>query len=320
MAREIKVKAPLAPWVIEAEKLTKQYDGRNVVDSIDFKVNQGECFGILGPNGAGKSTTLRMIIGLSPVDQGKLNLFGLPMSPEQRSVSHRLGVVPQSDNLDIDLTVEENLNVYARYFGLNKEEIRTRVQKLLVFAQLEERGNQEVRQLSGGMQRRLVIARSLIAEPEMVVLDEPTTGLDPQARHLIWGRLRALRKQGITLLLTTHYMNEAAQLCDRIMILDHGKILETDTPNRLLKRHVEPEVVVIMQGKQHTPEEYVKIRAAIDPIPCRVEQVADSLYCYTDEPALILDKLTSFTDITYLRRQTNLEDVFLKLTGRDLRD
>ncbi|MBF0589808.1 MAG: ATP-binding cassette domain-containing protein, partial [Magnetococcales bacterium] len=216
--------------VVEAKNLTKRYADKSVVNGIDFQVMPGECFGILGPNGAGKTTTLRMLVGLTPKDGGTLEVFGLPMNPNQTETPSRLGVVAQDNSLDIDLTVRENLLVYGRYFGLSTAELKERVDPLLSFAQLGDRGDALVRELSGGMQRRLVIARSLIASPKLVILDEPTTGLDPQARHLIWQKLRRLKETGVTLVLTTHYMEEAAQLCDRLMVLDKGRILDQGSP------------------------------------------------------------------------------------------
>ncbi|MBF0309415.1 MAG: ATP-binding cassette domain-containing protein [Magnetococcales bacterium] len=301
--------------VIQAEGLYKYYHGKAVVAGIAFAVQPGECFGILGPNGAGKTTTLRMITGLTPVDAGRLEVFGLPMSPEQRAVTQRLGVVPQDDSLDPDLTVFENLLVYGRYFGLSEKLIRQRIPELLAFAQLQDRRTATVRALSGGMKRRLVLARSLVADPELVVLDEPTTGLDPQARHLIWERLLSLRRKGITLLLTTHYMEEAARLCDRILVMDEGRILDLDTPEELVIKHVESSVVEIRLccGGNPDPEE-------MRHLPARLESVGSSLYCYTEDPPALLAFLQHRHDLTVTARPTNLEDVFLRLTGRDLRD
>ncbi|MBF0135783.1 MAG: ATP-binding cassette domain-containing protein [Magnetococcus sp. DMHC-1] len=224
--------------IVTVQDLVKHYDGMPVVDRIAFQVRAGECFGILGPNGAGKTTTLRMLIGLTPLDGGRLEVFGLPMHPEQRAVSRRLGVVSQENNLDDDLSVEENFLVYGRYFGLDEDTIRSRLDDLLEFARLRDRRRQAVNTLSGGMKRRLVLARSLVAKPELVILDEPTTGLDPQARHFIWQRLRSLKESGVTLLLTTHYMEEAAQLCDRLLIMDRGRILDLGTPTELIARHI----------------------------------------------------------------------------------
>ena len=301
--------------IIEASGLRKAYDGRTVVDGIDFQVPAGACFGILGPNGAGKSTTLRMIIGLTPVGGGTLRLFGLPMHPEQSAASRRMGVVPQEDNLDTDLTVRENLLVYSRYFGRSRAEIAALIPELLEFAQLTDRSDHPVRTLSGGMMRRLLIARALVGAPDLVVLDEPTTGLDPQARHLIWQRLRQLRERGVTLLLTTHYMEEAAQLCDHVLVMNHGRILDQDPPRTLIQRHVEPEVVEIRGGDASPPDP-----AAFRDLPGRMETVGDTLYFYTGDTCPVLQHLRKRKDLEYLLRPANLEDVFLKLTGRELRD
>ncbi len=301
--------------IIEATNLNKTYDDRTVVDGIHFQVHPGICFGILGPNGAGKSTTLRMIIGLTPVGGGELRVFGEGMHPEARSVSRRLGVVPQEDNLDADLTVTENLQVYGGYFGLSAAEIDRKTPELLAFAQLTDRQDQPVRSLSGGMMRRLVIARALVASPDLVVLDEPTTGLDPQARHLIWQRLRQLKDRGVTLLLTTHYMEEAAQLCDHVLILNHGRILDQASPRELIRRHVEPEVVEIRGVDDGPPDP-----GRFTDLPGRLEMVGDTLYFYTGDTCPVMEKLRDHGHYQFLSRPANLEDVFLKLTGRELRD
>ena len=216
--------------VVEARGLTKRYDGRPVVDVIDFQVERGECFGILGPNGAGKTTTLRMLIGATPPSAGHLEVLGWPIPGEAREMRRRIGVVPQGDNLDPDFTVTENLAVYASYFGIGRKILAERIPQLLAFASLESKANAAITTLSGGMRRRLIIARALINRPDLLVLDEPTTGLDPQARHLIWQRLRSLLAEGTTLVLTTHYMEEAERLCNRLVILDHGKILVSGSP------------------------------------------------------------------------------------------
>jgi lipooligosaccharide transport system ATP-binding protein len=300
--------------VVLAKGLKKEYPGHKAVDGIDFEIMTGECFGILGPNGAGKSTTLRMVIGLTDIDGGRLELFGHPMYPEHPTLSKKIGVVPQEDNLDPDLSIGENLLVYGRYFGLSDREVKAKMDELLVFAQLEDRKNAMVRELSGGMMRRLMIARSLVASPDLIVLDEPTTGLDPQARHLIWQRLRALREQGVTLLLTTHYMEEAAQLCDRLLVLNSGKILDQGSPTALIARHVEPEVVEVRGNG-----ELANIKE-MSHLPGRMEQVGDTLFFYSDDAHTILDFFRDHHHLTCLMRPANLEDVFLKLTGRELKD
>lgn len=301
--------------IIHAKNLSKRYNGLPVVNQIHFSVQPGEFFGILGPNGAGKTTTLRMIIGLIPVDAGELTLFGLPMSPEQKQVSHRIGVVSQENNLDTDLTVAENIQIYGHYFGLPKQTIQERLQQLLTFAQLTEQQDRLVNTLSGGMMRRLVIARALVASPDLLVLDEPTTGLDPQARHLIWQRLRQLKEEGLTLLLTTHYMEEAAQLCDRLMVMNNGTILDMGSPQQLIQRHVEAEVLEIRSRNADSPDP-----TPLTQLPGRMETVGDTLFVYTHDSTAILEKVRQHPDLTCLLRPTNLEDVFLKLTGWALRD
>ncbi|MBF0379792.1 MAG: ATP-binding cassette domain-containing protein [Magnetococcales bacterium] len=300
--------------VVLAEGLKKEYPGHKAVDGIDFEIRQGECFGILGPNGAGKSTTLRMVIGLTDLDGGSLELFGQPMYPEHPTLAKKIGVVPQEDNLDPDLSVGENLLVYGRYFGLADREVKAKMDELLLFAQLEDRKDAMVRELSGGMMRRLMIARSLVASPDLIVLDEPTTGLDPQARHLIWQRLRALREKGVTLLLTTHYMEEAAQLCDRLLILNRGQILDQGSPTALISRHVEPEVVEVRGDGE------LEILQESSHLPGRVERVGDTTFFYSNDAHVILDFFRDRHDLTCLLRPANLEDVFLKLTGRELKD
>ncbi len=300
--------------VVEASALSKQYNGHRVVDSIDFSIPRGKCFGFLGPNGAGKTTTLRMILGLAPLSGGALSVFGLAMPQHARQVRARVGVVPQSDNLDPDFSVVENLRVYATYFGIPRPVVEPRIQQLLNFASLSERADARTDTLSGGMKRRLTIARALINEPELVVLDEPTTGLDPQARHLIWARLTELRAQGATLILTTHYMEEAERLCDELVIMDNGRILDYGTTRTLIEHHLEPEVIEI-RG-----EDKEMLQLQTDPDSCRLEQIGASLYCYTDQPAPILDQLQKAPGLTFLHRPAGLEDVFLKLTGRELRE
>ncbi|MBF0143228.1 MAG: ATP-binding cassette domain-containing protein [Magnetococcales bacterium] len=300
--------------VIAIEGLGKSYGGRVVVDQVSFRVDPGECFGILGPNGAGKSTTLRMIIGLTPADRGSLRLFGRGDPASLRACHARMGIVPQEETLDEDLTVHENLLVHGRYFALREEWLAARIETLLPFAQLTGQREQAVRTLSGGMKRRLTLARSLVANPDLVVLDEPTTGLDPQARHLIWQRLRQLREEGVTLLLTTHYMEEAARLCDRLLVMNHGRILDLDTPEALIRRHVEPEVVEIRSRRGPLPREIAAT------LPGRHELVGDTLYSYTNDASALLEEIRQQPGLLFLHRPANLEDVFLKLTGRELEE
>ncbi len=300
--------------LILAQGLLKQYQGQVVVNHIDFEVRPGECFGILGPNGAGKTTTLRMVIGLTPKDSGGLQLFGQPIQMENPDVCLRMGVVSQEDNLDDDLSVAENILVYGRFFGVERGVLLQRIDELLAFVQLSERCNQSVRTLSCGMKRRLVIARALVASPELLILDEPTTGLDPQARHMIWQRLGALKANGTTLLLTTHYMEEAYRLCDRLMIMDGGEILAMGEPAALICEHVEPEVVEIRGVNQP-----VQLQACRH-LPGRLEMTGDALYCHTDNAGLVVELLQGRRDLVCVLRPANLEDVFLKLTGRELKD
>jgi lipooligosaccharide transport system ATP-binding protein len=302
--------------VVTARGLRKSFGDRPVVDGIDFDIPRGRCFGFLGPNGAGKTTTLRMILGLTPASGGELSVFGLPVSESASAIRARVGVVPQEDNLDPDFTVEENLRIYASFFRLPKSEVEERIPALLDFAALTERRQARPEQLSGGMKRRLTIARSLVNDPELVVLDEPTTGLDPQARHVIWGRLDALQRQGVTLLLTTHYMEEAERLCDALMIMDHGRILDQGAPRALIERHVEPEVIEVRGNGE--PEALAR---SLEGLPdCRMERHGTSHYCYARDAKPLLDQLRKVPDLTFLHRPANLEDVFLKLTGRELRD
>ncbi|MBF0271739.1 MAG: ATP-binding cassette domain-containing protein [Magnetococcales bacterium] len=304
----------MSPPLILATGVTKRYHDRVVVDGIDFEVRSGECFGMLGPNGAGKTTTLRMLTGLTPREAGQLRLFDRFTDPAAPEVHRRLGVVSQEDNLDDDLSVAENIVIYGRYFGLSNALIRTRVEELLEFAQLVERRNHPVRILSGGMKRRLVIARALVATPELLILDEPTTGLDPQARHLIWQRLAALKAKGTTLFLTTHYMEEAARLCDRVMIIDSGRILAMGRPHALIQEHLEPEVVEIR------PLMPPLDREAFAHLPGRLEQSGDTLYCHSQDASEVMLHLRGRRDLVCLSRPAGLEDLFLKLTGRELRD
>jgi len=300
--------------VVEITGLRKQYNDREVVRGIDINVPAASCFGLLGPNGAGKTTTLRLLLGQSPINGGEIRVFGLPIPQAGRAVRARTGVVPQSDNLDPDFTVAENLRVYGRYFGLGRDVLEPRIRELLAFVELADRADTQIATLSGGMKRRLTIARALINDPELLILDEPTTGLDPQARHMIWGRLRALRESGKTLLLTTHYMEEAERLCDELVVLDEGKILDHGSPAELIRRHAEPEVIELRGAE-------ASVRAALDGQPdCRIEAVGDTFYCYTRGAAALVKHLEGRADLTFLHRPANLEDVFLKLTGRELRD
>ncbi|MBT8117199.1 MAG: ATP-binding cassette domain-containing protein, partial [Gammaproteobacteria bacterium] len=265
------------------------------------------------PNGAGKTTTLRMAMGLTPVSSGELTIFGLAVQRHAAEIRARTGIIPQADNLDPDFSVEENLAVYASFFGLGGPEIDARIDTLLDFVALGERRKAKPDALSGGMQRRLTIARALINEPELVVLDEPTTGLDPQARHVIWGRLTELKSRGKTLLLTTHYMEEAERLCDELVIMDHGRILAQGSPRDLIDQHVETDVIEV-RGEDDTLRELARQSG------CRLEQMGNSLYCYTQNPAPLIEQLKDRHALRFVHRPAGLEDVFLRLTGRELRD
>ena len=299
--------------VISAHGLTKRFSGRVAVDTIDFDIQPGCCFGFVGPNGAGKTTTLRMAMGLTPVSSGSLTVFGLPVNGHAGEIRARTGIVPQADNLDPDFSVEENLRVYATFFGLSRSQSAPLIDNLLDFVSLSDRRAAKTTTLSGGMQRRLTIARALINDPELVVLDEPTTGLDPQARHVIWGRLSELKASGKTLLLTTHYMEEAERLCDELVIMDHGRILARGSPRELITQHVEPEIIEV-RGKGTEFEQLANAAG------CRLERMGSSLYCYTHNAAALIEQLKDRQSLKYVHRPTGLEDVFLRLTGRELRD
>jgi lipooligosaccharide transport system ATP-binding protein len=300
--------------VVEARALGKAFDGVPAVRGIDLRVARGLCFGFLGPNGAGKTTTLRMILGQSPPTGGELRVLGLPVPAAARAVRARIGVVPQKDNLDPDLSVVENLRVYASYFGIGRAQIEPKIGALLRFAQLEERARARITTLSGGMQRRLSIARALVNDPEVLVLDEPTTGLDPQARHLIWNRLRELRLSGKTLLLTSHYMEEAERLCDDLVIMEAGGIIARGHPKAIIREQVEPEVVEIHGGAE-------PLRTLLDGAAAgRVETRGTVTYCYLADAQPLLRRLEGADGLGYVHRPANLEDVFLRLTGHELRE
>lgn len=303
--------------LVRATNLTKRFDDFTAVDSVDFVVQPGEVFGFLGPNGAGKSSTMKMIGAVSPVTEGELTVFGLDPATAGSTIRYRLGVVPQENLLDTELTVFENLYIYGRYFDLPKAVIRDRIDELLAFAQLEERREDLVDPLSGGMKRRLTIARSLINQPDLILLDEPTTGLDPQARHALWDRLYRLKQQGVTLIVTTHYMDEAEQLCDRLVIMDKGKIVAEGSPRELIERHATREVVELRFPVGHEIAE-----RELEGLAKRIEALPDRTLLYTDHAdQTLLDLAERALDIesTIVRRST-LEDVFLRLTGRSLID
>jgi lipooligosaccharide transport system ATP-binding protein len=301
--------------VLSVRGLTKRYGATTVVRGLDLEVRRGECFGLLGPNGAGKTTTLRLLLGLIEPDAGSIELAGLAVPQRAREARSKVGVVPQMDNLDPDFTVRENLIAYGRYFGLSKAHITARVPALLDFAGLASKADAPIAQLSGGMKRRLTLARALVNDPDILFLDEPTTGLDPQARHLIWQGLRRLIGAGKTIVLTTHFMDEAERLADRLAILDHGAIVAAGAPRTLIESNIEPAVVEVFgEGLENWAREHAAS------ICQRSERVGETLFCYTSDADCVIDALDAARGLRYVHRPSNLEDVFLKLTGRDLRD
>jgi len=302
-----------AETVVSARGVRKSFADREVVCGVDFDIRPGICFGMLGPNGAGKTTLIRMLLGLSPIGGGDYRLFGQPI--DNAALHRRVGVVPQQDNLDPDFSIRLNLAVYAGYFGIGRAAAAPRIEELLEFAALSARGNEQVSTLSGGMRRRLMIARALINDPDLIVLDEPTTGLDPQARHLIWQRLRSLKAQGKTLILTTHYMEEAAELCDELMVLDRGQVLARGAPRSLIAAHVEPEVVAI-RGLTNELDA-AELCQGLD---IRRDHVGDTWFCYGADARPLVARCAERPELTFIHRPATLEDVFLKLTGRDLRE
>ncbi|BCW44048.1 ATP-binding cassette domain-containing protein [Arthrobacter sp. StoSoilB5] len=306
------------PTVISARNLTKTYGELTAVDNISFDVAAGESFGLLGPNGAGKSTTMKMIGGVSQRTSGTLNIMGLDPESHGPEVRAHLGVVPQQDNLDQELKVRENLIVYGRYFGLPLSYLRPKADELLEFAQLTDKANAKVDALSGGMKRRLTIARSLINEPRILLLDEPTTGLDPQARHILWDRLFRLKENGVTLILTTHYMDEAEQLCDRLIVVDKGKIMAEGSPASLIREHSSREVLELRFGSDRNS----RIGVELQGIGERLETLPDRVLIYTHDGEAALEQVSArgLHPMTSLVRRSSLEDVFLRLTGRSLID
>ena len=301
--------------VLAVEDLRKSYGELEVVSGLSFAIEPGECFGLLGPNGAGKTTTLRLCLGLIDPNGGAIELAGEPVPARAREARIRVGVVPQMDNLDPDFTASENLLVYGRYFGLPDKLIRERIPQLLEFAELGARGASRIQTLSGGMKRRLLLARALVNDPDIIFMDEPTTGLDPQARHLIWERLKRLLAQNKTILLTTHFMDEAERLCDRIAIMDRGRLMAEGSPRALIERHIEPEVVEVYgEGVAQWAAGAARDAAS------RVELAGETAFCYSLNARATLARLEGVKGLRYLHRPANLEDVFLKLTGRELRD
>jgi len=304
--------------LIQAKQLVKRYGDFTAVNGIDFQVRKGESFGFLGPNGAGKSTTMRIIAATLTRTSGEITILGKDPEKFGPEIKAHLGVVPQMDNLDNALTVEENLYIYGRYFGLSKSFIRPKIEELLDFAQLVDKRGVKVEALSGGMKRRLTIARALVSEPEILMLDEPTTGLDPQARHILWDRLFRLKEQGVTLLITTHYMDEAEQLCDRLMVMDKGSIMAEDSPAGLIKTHSTKEVLEVRFGSDRNAVVAPELRELCD----RIEVLPDRILMYADDGEELLHQLNQkgLHPLTSLVRRSSLEDVFLRLTGRTLID
>ncbi|HEV8501944.1 MAG TPA: ATP-binding cassette domain-containing protein [Casimicrobiaceae bacterium] len=301
--------------ILAVSGLVKRYGGQEVVRGLSFEIRRGECFGLLGPNGAGKTTTLRCCLGLIDPDGGTITMVGEPVPKAAREARIRVGVVPQQDNLDPDFTVTENLRVYGGYFGIDRATLDARIPRLLDFAGLAGKSKASLRTLSGGMKRRLTLARALVNDPELLILDEPTTGLDPQARHLIWDGLRQLLSQGKTILLTTHFMDEAERLAGRLAVIDHGALIASDTPRALIEAHVEPEVVEVYGDNAKAWAEAQGRHIAL-----RVEVSGETAFCYARDPKPLLDDLAMRSGIRYLHRPANLEDLFIKLTGRELRD
>ena len=304
--------------MIHARRLTKRFGGFVAVDGVDFDVARGEAFGFLGPNGAGKSSTMRMIACVSPATAGTLRILGMDAAVDGAAIRGRIGVVPQDDTLDLELSVSENLLVYGRYFDLSRRELAPRIQRLLDFAQLSERSRDRVETLSGGMRRRLTIARSLINQPEVLLLDEPTTGLDPQARHVLWDRLYRLKADGVTLVLTTHYMDEAEQLCDRLVVMDGGRFVAEGSPRQLIAEHATRDVVEL----RFAPHETQAMAEKVADLAARVEVLPDRLLLYTDDGDAAADQIghRRLGPAGMLVRRATLEDVFLRLTGRRLVD
>ena len=302
--------------VIRAKNLTKKYKDFVAVDGIDFEVKRGESFGLLGPNGAGKSTTMKMISSVSQRTGGELTILGKEPNTHGPEIRAHLGVVPQKDLLDRELKAWENLFTYGRYFGLSRKFLKQKVEELLDFAQLTEKRNSKADDLSGGMQRRLAIARGLVNEPEILMLDEPTTGLDPQARHILWDRLFRLKEQGVTLVITTHYMDEAEQLCDRLIVMDKGKIMAEGSPAALIKQYSSKEVVEVRFGTDKNE----KFAPQLEELADRIEVLPDRILLYTEKGEELLTRIVDagLHPVTSLVRRSSLEDVFLRLTGRTL--
>jgi lipooligosaccharide transport system ATP-binding protein len=301
--------------LFSAKGLVKRYGGSTVVDDLSFDIAPGECLGVIGPNGAGKTTTIRMCLGLTAPDAGSITAFNMPMPKEALAIKALMGVVSQNDTLDPDFSCAENLLVYGRYFGMKTADVRARVPQLLEFASLTSKAGSKPGELSGGMKRRLSLARALVNDPKLLLLDEPTTGLDPQARHLMWERLQMLLQQGKSILLTTHFMDEAERLCSRLLVLDHGKKIAEGKPRDLIAQHLEPDVVEVYgtgaMALQDSP---------LAKLAARVEVSGETLFFYTQDAKPLLEALQAYPQLRTLHRPANLEDLFLKLTGRQIRE
>lgn len=301
--------------LFECQHLVKRYGDATVVDDLSFQLQAGECLGVIGPNGAGKTTTLRMCLGLSEPDAGSIQAFGLSMPRDALAIKSRLGVVSQFDTLDPDFTCAENLRVFGTYFGMPRSAIEARVPELLEFAALTNKADAKPGQLSGGMKRRLSLARALINDPDILLLDEPTTGLDPQARHLMWERLQQLLQQGKSILLTTHFMDEAERLCNRLLLLDHGKKIAEGTPRDLISQHLEPDVVEV-----YGQDALALVNSPLVELAQRTETSGETVFFYTVDATSLLHALNTYPGLRTLHRPANLEDLFLKMTGRQIRE
>ncbi len=306
---------PDAAPLFEVRHLTKRYGGNTVVDDLSFHIAPGECLGVIGPNGAGKTTTIRMCLGLTPPDAGEIRALGLQMPQDAMAIKAQLGVVAQFDTLDPDFTCAENLLVYGRYFGMKTAEIRERIPRLLEFGALSHKAQARPGELSGGMRRRLSLARALINDPRLLMLDEPTTGLDPQARHLMWERLQLLLQQGKSILLTTHFMDEAERLCSRLLVMDHGRKIAEGAPRALIAQHVEPDVV-----EAYGNGALALLESPVRQMAQRVEVSGETVFFYTQDARALLAALSAHPGLRTLHRPANLEDLFLKLTGRQIRE
>ncbi len=303
------------PVLFSVEHLSKRYGDNTVVDDLSFQIAAGECLGVIGPNGAGKTTTIRMCLGQSTPDAGSITAFGLSMPRDALAIKAQLGVVSQTDTLDPDFTCAENLLVYGRYFGMKSAQIRARIPALLEFASLTSKANAKPGELSGGMKRRLSLARALVNDPRLLLLDEPTTGLDPQARHLMWERLQLLLQEGKSILLTTHFMDEAERLCTRLLVLDHGKKIAEGAPRDLISQHLEPDVVEVYGAGA-----LALVDGPLKALAARVEVSGETVFFYTRDAKPLLQALGAYPQLRTLHRPANLEDLFLKLTGRQIRE